>query len=322
MTCCARNGARLAGDRARAMLPVAFDIQRKDRIVQRKAQEEPAVAVRFIEIYAHALAVVRRDAPAGLLLRVLRKRIKHRCARGAEVLRKDLQPELTALDRLVKPFEQALERAPRGDLHQKAGDEIRAIVKEIILLERGVAGGLNGELAVLPRGVEPQRLVDDVAVAAAEAAVHAAVRGDKLRKPVDVMESVTIAVPGCSRSSMAEMSAMRRLRLSSSPFESTAPARSTSVSKMTPKSAWLSSTASQVLSIARQLGVRHMLGKQPVGVRVAAAGRVPAAREGRARARRKSRPAPFPASTTICLPARGFSFPFAAAMIFSRRMAA
>ena len=84
------------------MLPVAFDIQRKDRIVQRKAQEEPAVAVRFIEIYAHALAVVRRDAPTGLLLRVLRKRIKHRCARGAEVLRKDLQPELTALDRLPK----------------------------------------------------------------------------------------------------------------------------------------------------------------------------------------------------------------------------
>ena len=80
--------------------------------------------------------------------------------------------------------------------------------------------------------------------------------------------AVTIAVPGCSRSSMAEMSAMRRLRLSSSPFESTAPARSTSVSKMTPKSAWLSSTASRMLSIASgSSGFGTWLGKRPSGSR-------------------------------------------------------
>ena len=68
--------------------------------MQRKAQEEPAVAVRFIKIYAHALAVVRRDAPAGLLLRIFRERIERRLSLGAEILREDLYPDLAAFDRL------------------------------------------------------------------------------------------------------------------------------------------------------------------------------------------------------------------------------
>ena len=54
--------------------------------MQREAQQEPSVAVGAVQIDAHALAVVGRNAPAGLLLRVRGKRIEHRLPRGAEIV--------------------------------------------------------------------------------------------------------------------------------------------------------------------------------------------------------------------------------------------
>ena len=65
-----------------------------------------------------------------------------------------------------------------------------------------------------------------------------------------VIESVTMVVPGYSSSSTAEISAIRRLRLSSLPSLATAPARSTSVSNMMPMSALLLSTHCAMESIA------------------------------------------------------------------------
>ena len=89
-----------------------------------------------------------------------------------------------------------------------------------------------------------------------------------LARPVEVMESVTMVVPGCSRSRMAAIMAMMRLRLSSLPSESTAPARSTSVSKMMPRSALFSSTADRMAAMAASFsGLGMWLGKVPSGSR-------------------------------------------------------
>ena len=67
--------------------------------------------------------------------------------------------------------------------------------------------------------------------------------------PSLVTESVTI-VPGRFCSSFAEISAISLLRFISSPFLSTAPARSTSVSNIMPRSALFLSTASFNVAMA------------------------------------------------------------------------
>ena len=50
---------------------------------------------------------------------------------------------------------------------EKAGDEIGAVVQEVIFLERRVAARLDGERGVLSRRVQALALVDDVLVSRA-----------------------------------------------------------------------------------------------------------------------------------------------------------
>lgn len=68
--------------------------------------------------------------------------------------------------------------------------------------------------------------------------------------PLDVVESVTIVVPGLSRSTTVAKNAINRLRLMASPFLSTTPLLSTSVSRTMPRSAPTFRTASMVGAIA------------------------------------------------------------------------
>lgn len=68
--------------------------------------------------------------------------------------------------------------------------------------------------------------------------------------PLEVVESVTIVVPGLSRSTTVARNAMSRLRLMASPLLSTTPLLSTSVSRTMPRSAPTSKTASMVGFIA------------------------------------------------------------------------
>lgn len=69
-------------------------------------------------------------------------------------------------------------------------------------------------------------------------------------RPLEVVESVTIVVPGLSRNTTVAMNAMRRLRLIASPSLSTTPLLSTSVSRTMPRSAPTSVTACTVGTIA------------------------------------------------------------------------
>ena len=64
------------------------------------------------------------------------------------------------------------------------------------------------------------------------------------------MESVTTVPPGHCSKAIAEASATKRLRLISAPVLSTAPPRSTSVSKITPRSAFAFTVALHTDSIA------------------------------------------------------------------------
>ena len=84
--------------------------------------------------------------------------------------------------------------------------------------------------------------------------------------PSEVMESVTTVPPGLPSKAMAEARATRRLRLISSPWLSTAAPRSTSVSKMTPRSAPEAFTAWQMEAMAVSFsGLGMWLGNMPSG---------------------------------------------------------
>ena len=247
--------------------------------MQREAQQEPSVAVGAVQIDAHALAVVGRDAPAGLLLRVRGKRIEHRLPRGAEIVSGDLQPEFPALGRLAQSGEQPFQTAPGGELHQKPRDEIRPVVEKVVFLERRMAGGLNGKLAVAPLGVEPERLIDDVAVAAAEAAVHAAVRGDK---PGQTRGCDRVGHDGRAgmlaqqnrRNERDEPVAVELLPVG----EDGSGAVNVGIENNAEIGAAFKHRGADAVHRLRQLGVRHMVRKAPVGVKIPAARRVRAER--------------------------------------------
>ena len=105
---------------------------------------------------------------------------------------------------------------------------------------------------------------------------------------------------------MAAIIAMIASRLTSEPSDSTADIRSTSVSKMMPRSAWFSTVAARTASIAAAFsGLGMWLGKVPSGSR----NWLPAvsAPSGASTCSAKKPPAPLPASTTTCRPASGFS---------------
>ena len=101
--------------------------------------------------------------------------------------------------------------------------------------------------------VEFKSLVDNILIASAIAVMLSTeVIFNKLLRPLDVIESVTIILPSLPSRAIAAATAtsLFRLMLISLPLLSTAPPRSTSVSKITPRSAPDSLTASQIESIA------------------------------------------------------------------------
>ena len=122
------------------------------------------------------------------------------------------------------------------------------------------------------------------------------------------MESVTMVVPLCSLSSIAAIMAMSLLRFSSLPPLSTAPALSTSVSNIMPRSALVRFTASIICAIARaSSGFGAWLGKRPSG----SVKRLPSvsAPSFLSTSFSKKPPAPLPASIIMRMPSSGFSSP-------------
>ena len=77
--------------------------------------------------------------------------------------------------------------------------QVHAVVEEVIFAQGGVAAGFDGQRAVDALAVEAHGLVDDVAVAALKAVMHAAPFGDETAPArEEVTESVTMVAPGAS----------------------------------------------------------------------------------------------------------------------------
>mmetsp|Transcript_7067 Transcript_7067/g.24524 ORF Transcript_7067/g.24524 Transcript_7067/m.24524 type:complete len:325 (-) Transcript_7067:263-1237(-) len=127
-----------------------------------------------------------------------------------------------------------------------------------------------------------------------------------------------MVVPGCSSRTTALRRAIRRFLLTSKPSPVTRPLRSTSVSKITPKSAPLSLTAFWMAAMAAaSSGLGMWLGKFPSGSRKTEP--VVSAPSCSSTCEAKNPPAPLPASTTIFMPSRGRAFPGAAARTLATR---
>lgn len=95
------------------------------------------------------------------------------------------------------------------------------------------------------------RVAPTIEASAGSGVVDVSPTGDRLTlSPLEVVESVTIVVPGLSRSTTVVKNAISRFRLMASPLLSTTPDRSTSVSRTTPRSAPTLWTASMVGAIA------------------------------------------------------------------------
>jgi len=175
---------QLTGDGQHAARLVRFDVQRQQGIVQRKAQQEPAVAVVGVQVDAHALVIVGGDGPAGLVGGVGLQFVQHLLAAGLEVLGEDVQAQLLALGGLGQIVDEGGQGVPLllapGQLDEQLGDQVSAVVQEVVFLQGAVAGGLDGQLAVLAGGVQTDGLVDDVAIAALEAVMDTAPLGDEL----------------------------------------------------------------------------------------------------------------------------------------------
>mmetsp|Transcript_43098 Transcript_43098/g.107861 ORF Transcript_43098/g.107861 Transcript_43098/m.107861 type:complete len:216 (+) Transcript_43098:1075-1722(+) len=130
-----------------------------------------------------------------------------------------------------------------------------------------------------------------------------------------------MVVPGCSSSTMAPVRAISRLRLISSPEASTAPARSTSVSKMMPRSALFSRVALLAACIAWwSSGLGMWLGNIPSGSRNWLP--VVSAPRGSRTLSTKKPPHPLPASTITLSPSSGLSPCCAPSLIVSTRSSA
>ena len=137
----------------------------------------------------------------------------------------------------------------------------------------------------------------------------------------EVTESVTTVPPGESLSVIADIAAISLFLLKAMPLESTTADRSTSVSKMTPRSALDSETARWMLRMASaSSGLGTWLGNMPSGSRNWEP--ETSAPRGSRTSLAKNPPAPLPASTTIFRPARGASPAPTSAMMWLRRIEA
>ena len=155
--------------------------------MHRQPQQEPGVvhAAVQIEADAHALAVVRGQLPLRVVQRVAEDGLDDLLPRRAEVLLiQNGQAQLHALHRLLQFIDEGGQRLALPLAAQRLADQprdqIHAVVQEVVLPQRRVAAGFDGQRAVDALLVQADGLVDHVAVAALEAVVGAAPFGDEL----------------------------------------------------------------------------------------------------------------------------------------------
>ena len=108
------------------------------------------------------LPVIRSDGPA-VLFRPLLQSCDDRFAAGAEVGRGDWQAQLRGLDRLAKAFEQRFQifslTAQDGHFDDDLGNEVCAVVKEVIFPQSGMAEVSIASGQFTPLVVQADRLV-------------------------------------------------------------------------------------------------------------------------------------------------------------------
>ena len=100
--------------------------------------------MRLVEAHADALVIVGRDGPALLRGGIRRQAVDDVLPIGAEILGEDVHAELMALGGLGEVGDEGFERIAllfaARQLNEQTGDEIRAVVQEVILLQRAVPG--------------------------------------------------------------------------------------------------------------------------------------------------------------------------------------
>ena len=180
-----KNGRNFFG----AAFRIAFEVDGENGLVQAHADEYPAVAVLLVEIQPDSLVVFRGRRNEGQGPGIAGQLFDDPVAQGLEIAAFfKVQARFFRFRRLGQIPDEIGELAPvfalSGQRDQKPRDEISAVVEEVVLFERGVPAGLDGERGIFSRGVAPDGFVDDVFVASAETAVLSAVRLNELRQPV------------------------------------------------------------------------------------------------------------------------------------------
>ena len=140
-----------------------------------QTEQEPAVAVFLVEGYADPLVVIVGNLEGLLCLGVLCQIVNDLLSIGAEILFGNLDADLLALHRLFQIFDQAFQflafLAELSHLNDDLGDEVSAVIQEVILPHSGMTGGFDGQRAVYLVFVLPDGFVNDVLVASLEAEV-------------------------------------------------------------------------------------------------------------------------------------------------------
>ena len=157
----------IAGDEARQFLSdllsatngVALNIQRQQRIVQRKPKQEPAIAVNLVQVNTNTFVIAGSEAPAFLGLGISGQLVNDTLTIGLEVIQQNVHAELHTLSWFFQRSNERFQRITRllaaSQFNEKLCNNISAIIQEIVLLECAVTGGLDGQLAVLTQAVQP-----------------------------------------------------------------------------------------------------------------------------------------------------------------------
>ena len=166
------KACQLFRDLFRTANGVGLDVQGKQRIVQRKTQQEPAVAVCLIKVDADTLEVAGSQAPAFLSLGISGQFVDYLLAIGLEVIQQDVHTELLALCRLLQVGNEGFQGVAfllaASQLDEELGNDVSAVIQEVVLLECTVTGGLDCQLAVLAQTVQTDGFVDNITVATPE----------------------------------------------------------------------------------------------------------------------------------------------------------
>ena len=127
---------------------------------------------------AQPLIVVGRGHPARLTGSILFQCCQHGCAGCLKVLRQQMKPQLSRLQRLSHSLQQVGKGASLPPqlciANDDLGSKICTVVQKIIFLPCAVSAGFHCQKAGLTRFVQPDRFVDDVFVAPLKAMMAAA----------------------------------------------------------------------------------------------------------------------------------------------------